>query len=157
VQSSACSAVTAYNLAMADTLLPRYVRPEEPVEAEAPAVADGPAIDASFKVVAAPINGVWDGTFTEQGWTFKLTMAAGEGGTMSGSYSSSGGSGAITKGKWDAESKKASFVYESESYGAMSFGVELRDDGTLSGKIGENMLFTAKRKSDLPKGDSKGE
>lgn len=157
VQSSACSAVTAYNLAMADTLLPRYVAPtkEEEAKKEDTDTAGGPTIDASFKVVASPINGVWDGTFTEQGWTFKLTVAAGEEGTLSGTYSSSGGTGPITKGKWDAESKKASFTYESESYGPMLISAELRDDGTVSGKIGESMLFTAKRKSDLPKADAK--
>ncbi len=159
VQSSACSAVTAYNLAMADTLLPRYVPPtEEEEEAakkeEAIAKAEekgAPVIDASFQVVEAPFNGVWSGEFAETGGTFTMTLALGPDNVVAGSYSSARGAGPLEKGTWDAETKQLSFVYEAASYGELPITATIGADGSIAGKMMGTMAFTAKRAGDLPK------
>ena len=141
VQSSACSAVTAYNLAMADTLLPRYV----------PKPLAAPTIEASFQVADAPINGVWDGRIPSQDSTFKLTLAVNAEGVVGGGFASRRGSGPLLNGTWDEATKTLKFDYESPTTGtSLPMSATLQDDGALSGSIdiGGGMGFTAKRASD---------
>lgn len=127
VQSATCSAVTAYSLAMADTLLPRP-KPEPKPEPK-------PTIDANFKAVDTPISGNWDGVFTEPGAPFSLTLAVNAEGEIRGSMRTGDTPLALEKGKWDAEAKTLRFEYESGSFGRLTATAAVKDDGSLAGNV----------------------
>ncbi len=150
VQSATCSAVTAYNLAMADTLLPRYVRPEEPAKPE-PAVEVEVVADGDFEAVASPVTGTWNAVFTEPGMEFTLSFEADAAGNVRGALTLDGEARTIEKGRWDAAAKKLSFEYVSDSFGRLNSTAILGDDGKLTGSVksspdSDGYAWEAKRK-----------
>lgn len=151
VQSATCSAVTAYNLAMADTLLPRYVRPEEPkAEAKPEPIADAAAGD--FKAVDTPLSGNWDAVFTTPDIAFGLSFAVDAKGNVKGSMKMDE-TRTLENGKWDAAKKTLTFQYESGSYGRLTATAKMADDGTLKGDVksspeSDGYAWTAKKKPD---------
>lgn len=129
VQSATCSAVTAYSLAMADSLLPR---PEPEPE---PEPAAEPTVDADFEAVATPLSGSWEGVFTEPDMAFALTFAVNAKGEVQGTMRSGDSVRALEKGQWDAEAKTLRFEYESGSFGRLTASAKMKDDGSLAGDV----------------------
>ncbi len=162
VQSATCSAVTAYNLAMADTMLPRYVppaegegdaaaeRPRRRREGDTPAATESaPAprgTDAAeprregdaggeFVAVETPVSGKWTAEFTTAGIEFDLAFAVNAAGSVQGTMTMGDTPRKLENGKWDAEKKTLVFEYESGSYGRLTARATLQDDGTLKGDV----------------------
>lgn len=152
VQSAVCSAVTAYNLAMADTILPRYVEPEEEDEKEAEEV-----VEASASKGEGPLNGTWTCEVTEgdmEGWSFELGFQHLADGTVTGSLTVMGSGGPLSDVAWDAKARTLTAKYESENYGTFEYEVKVAEDGKVTGtsKTARNtMPFKASRKK---KGES---
>ena len=153
VQSAVCSAVTAYNLAMADTILPRYVEPEEKdEEKEAEEV-----VEASAPKGEGPLNGTWTCEVTEgdmEGWSFELGFQHLADGTVTGSLTVMGSGGPLSDVAWDAKARTLTAKYESENYGTFEYEVKVAEDGKVTGtsKTARNtMPFKASRKK---KGES---
>ena len=153
VQSAVCSAVTAYNLAMADTILPRYVEPEEEEEEkEAEEV-----VEASAPKGEGPLNGTWTCEVTEgdmEGWSFELGFQHLADGTVTGSLTVMGSGGPLSDVAWDAKARTLTAKYESENYGTFEYEVKVAEDGKVTGtsKTARNtMPFKASRKK---KGES---
>ena len=152
VQSAVCSAVTAYNLAMADTILPRYVEPEEEEEKEAEEV-----VEASAPKGEGPLNGTWTCEVTEgdmEGWSFELGFQHLADGTVTGSLTVMGSGGPLSDVAWDAKARTLTAKYESENYGTFEYEVKVAEDGKVTGtsKTARNtMPFKASRKK---KGES---
>ena len=152
VQSATCSAVTAYSLAMADTLLPRYV-PEPPKEEPAEETTAEPATSGDTPTPAgdSPITGEWSAEFTVPGMEFGLTLAADAEGAVTGNMVMGEDRRKLEKGKWDAASKTLTFEYESESYGRLTSTAKLQEDGSLKGSVksspdSDGYAWEAKRK-----------
>ena len=151
VQSAVCSAVTAYNLAMADTILPRYVEPEEE-EKETEEV-----VEASAPKGEGPLNGTWACEVTEgdmEGWSFELGFQHLADGTVTGSLTVMGSGGPLSDVAWDAKARTLTAKYESENYGTFEYEVKVAEDGKVTGtsKTARNtMPFKASRKK---KGES---
>lgn len=151
VQSAVCSAVTAYNLAMADTILPRYVEPEEE-EKETEEV-----VEASAPKGEGPLNGTWTCEVTEgdmEGWSFELGFQHLADGTVTGSLTVMGSGGPLSDVAWDAKARTLTAKYESENYGTFEYEVKVAEDGKVTGtsKTARNtMPFKASRKK---KGES---
>src|SRR6185503_3666520 len=125
VQSATCSAVVAYQLAEADTLLPR----EAPVESDAP-----PPPDPTFVLAASELAGDWQLTVQDEdvpdlGLTFTLETA--QDGRVRGSVSSMMGTERIREGKWDAAAKSAEFSIVTD-FGTLVFRARL-EQGRLAG------------------------
>ena len=152
VQSAVCSAVTAYNLAMADTILPRYVEPEEEEEKETEEV-----VEASAPKGEGPLNGTWTCEVTEgdmEGWSFELGFQHLADGTVTGSLTVMGSGGPLSDVAWDAKARTLTAKYESENYGTFEYEVKVAEDGKVTGtsKTARNtMPFKASRKK---KGES---
>lgn len=152
VQSAVCSAVTAYNLAMADTILPRYVEPEEEDEKETEEV-----VEASAPKGEGPLNGTWTCEVTEgdmEGWSFELGFQHLADGTVTGSLTVMGSGGPLSDVAWDAKARTLTAKYESENYGTFEYEVKVAEDGKVTGtsKTARNtMPFKASRKK---KGES---
>ena len=135
IQSATCSAVTAYSLAMADTLLPRYV-PEPKPETETDPAAVAEAIAAGdFEPVEGPLSGKWSGVFTEPGMEFSLSFAVDAKGEVRGTMQSGDAPRLLEKGRWDAEKKTLTFEYESTSFGRLTGSAKMDEDGTLKGDV----------------------
>ncbi|MEZ6014484.1 MAG: M20/M25/M40 family metallo-hydrolase [Planctomycetota bacterium] len=181
VQSATCSAVTAYNLAMADTLLPREEpaaageepegRPRRGGDAGAaesrpvPRNADGarregaePAAgNDAFVAVDSPISGKWLAEFTTAGIDFDLAFQADAKGAVQGTMIMGDTPRKLENGKWDAATKSLTFEYESGTYGRLTSKATLQDDGSLKGDVksspeSEGYPWTAK-KATPPKND----
>ena len=154
VQSAVCSAVTAYNLAMADTILPRYVEPEEKDEGEKEAEE---VVEASAPKGEGPLNGTWTCEVTEgdmEGWSFELGFQHLADGTVTGSLTVMGSGGPLSDVAWDARARTLTAKYESENYGTFEYEVKVAEDGKVTGtsKTARNtMPFKASRKK---KGES---
>lgn len=154
VQSAVCSAVTAYNLAMADTILPRYVEPEEEEEEEKEAEE---VVEASAPKGEGPLNGTWTCEVTEgdmEGWSFELGFQHLADGTVTGSLTVMGSGGPLSDVAWDAKARTLTAKYESENYGTFEYEVKVAEDGKVTGtsKTARNtMPFKASRKK---KGES---
>jgi len=152
VQSAVCSAVTAYNLAMADTILPRYVEPEEEEDKETEEV-----VEASAPKGEGPLNGTWTCEVTEgdmEGWSFELGFQHLADGTVTGSLTVMGSGGPLSDVAWDAKARTLTAKYESENYGTFEYEVKVAEDGKVTGtsKTARNtMPFKASRKK---KGES---
>jgi len=134
VQSAVCSAVTAYNLAMADSILPRYVEePEEP-EAEEPAVVEA----SSSPKADGPLGGVWDmAMYSEEDevvFEFTLTFQHHKDGSVTADLGVRGSGGPLLNVAYDEKTKTVKGTYKSEAYGTSNYEATLADDGTLSGK-----------------------
>jgi len=143
VQSATCSAVVAYNLAAAETLLPRQlegVKVKQPVASAvtASAVSDG------------PLNGQWDGLLIEMGSEFLMTFQAHEDGSLTGRYKSGQSDSALFDGKWNPETGELSFLFDyPHSSDKLEVSAKLKD-GMLEGSINGNMEFEAKRRMPKP-------
>lgn len=153
VQSAVCSAVTAYNLAMADTILPRYVEPEEEDEEK----ETEEVVEASAPKGEGPLNGTWTCEVTEgdmEGWSFELGFQHLSDGTVTGSLSVMGSGGPLSDVAWDVKARTLTAKYESENYGTFEYEVKVAEDGKVTGtsKTARNtMPFKASRKK---KGES---
>ncbi len=119
VQSATTSAVTAYNLAMADSLLPREL---PKAEGEGQATQDGPAI------VEGPLSGFWETTIhsaaqdaPRQG---SATIQHLKGGGFQGETFP--GDGKFIKGEFDEKTGKGTFVHQSDE-GRVEGTLELKD------------------------------
>ena len=156
VQSATCAAITAYNLAMADTLLPRQ---EEEPQSESRADRnrdDEPA--KPFKVAESPASGTWKLTLAEEEATISIEIS--DDGRVRGKLSAIFGDGDLEVGTFDAESGAIKFSYESEM-GQIKFDAKIKDDemtGTLSVADRFTRDFTATRvveeKADAQKSDA---
>jgi hypothetical protein len=137
VQSATCSAVTAYNLAMADTMLPRYVPP-----ATQPEQAD----TSPFTPTPGPVTGTWIGTLVRDGVPSEYTFTYE--GKLRGRLSSRYGEGALSGIVFNSDSGEIVFKRDSEmgstTYKAKVKGEEM--EGTIARDEGDfNMTFTAQR------------
>ncbi|MFT6832347.1 MAG: hypothetical protein ACJAZN_002519, partial [Planctomycetota bacterium] len=151
VQSATCSAVTAYSLAMADTLLPRYV-PEPKPEADPAAVAEALAA-GDFEPIDSPLSGNWDAVFTEPDMKFSLSFAVDAKGEVRGTLQSGDTPEMLEKGRWDAEKKMLTFEYVSDSFGRLAGTAKFAEDGTLKGDVksspdSDGYAWEAKKKTD---------
>lgn len=147
VQSATCSAITAYNLAMADELLPRAPAPTtQPSEQEGPF---GP-----FTAAPGPLTGTWtadinrDGNVMEAAFTFTLEHSAEE--RMRGFMFSRFGEGRLRRVQFDPQTGELTFSFSSEmgttTYKATVKGEEMT--GTLASEdAGFTAPFTARRSS----------
>ncbi len=151
IQSATCSAVTAYSLAMADTLLPRYVPEPEP-EAAPDAIAEALAA-GDFKPVDSPLSGKWEGVFTEPDMPFSLSFAVDAKGEVRGTMQSGDKPRLLEKGRWDAEKKMLTFEYESGNFGRLTGSAKIGEDGMLKGDVksgpdSDGYAWEAKKKPD---------
>jgi hypothetical protein len=131
VQSATCSAITAYNLAMADTLLPR-----PGPRAEAPANTVEAASPAGFEVVEGQLSGTWTGKLTDDevpaGNDFTFSLEHGKDGAVRGEMKADAGDGKVA-GTW--KDGKLAFEFDSEAFGKLTFRASIADGGKLVGQI----------------------
>jgi carboxypeptidase Q len=160
IQSATCSAVTAYSLAMADTLLPRYI-PEPPAEEkkEAEAKPAETSKDTEQASADSPITGDWSAEFTTPGLEFGLVLAMDREGAVTGAMVMGEERRKLEKGKWDAAKKTLTFQYDSDSYGTLTATGKLQEDGSLKGDVksspdSDGYAWVATRKAPKGKGDS---
>ena len=149
VQSATNAAVTAYNLACADTLLPRQVEEEE-------AVAERPA-EEPWDITTGPVSGSWEAVMTgenapESG--FKLSFQMSTDGRVRGKVDSDFLSGKISKASFDPATNKLKFVLESEMGDIVYEGTVDGDQitGTLGIEDAFSTGFKAKRVVDEQEG-----
>jgi hypothetical protein len=144
VQSATCSAVVAYQLAQAETLLPR----------EAPVVAEEsePAPDPTFVPVTGELSGEWELVFTGEGapdLSVMLALEMAVDGRVRGSTSSMMGKARIDEGKWDGATRSAMLTAVSD-FGKLTYQARVESDGVLTGTLavmGQNMAFRAERRA----------
>lgn len=160
IQSATCSAVTAYSLAMADTLLPRYI-PEPPAEEkeEAEAKPAETSKDTEQASADSPITGDWSAEFTTPGLEFGLVLAMDSEGAVTGTMVMGDDRRKLEKGKWDGAKKTLTFQYDSDSYGTLTATGKLQEDGSLKGDVksspdSDGYAWVATRKAPKGKGDS---
>ena len=134
IQSATCSAVTAYSLAMADTLLPRYVAKEKPKKEKVDA---GPVVkvEGDFKPVDTKLSGTWNAVFTTPDMPFTLTFMVDAKGNVQGTMNTGDEDRKLQNGRWNAEKKALSFEYESGTYGELTATATMNDKGQLSGAV----------------------
>jgi hypothetical protein len=152
IQSSVCSAVTAYNLAMADTLLPREVREEpEPEPEEEP---------GEWKAVEGPLSGAWDAELfmgdDEDGdpigeFTFHFEMN--EQGAVRGRLESDFITGRLRDVVFNQETGDLSFTLNSER-GRSTYKGKVEGD-SMAGTITVSEDFTMKFKARRAKPEAK--
>ena len=137
VQSATCAAVTAYNLACADTLLPREVQEvaEEPTEEPA---------EEPWAITIGPVSGTWlaevindDGS----GRQFTLTFEMSTDGRVRGTVESSFVSGKISKASFDPAANRLKFVFVSEG-GEITYDATVNGDA-MTGTVGMEDVFSA--------------
>jgi len=125
VQSATCTAVTAYNLAMADTLLPRYV--------PAPAA---PEDTGPFTPTPGALTGTWTGTTMRDGqpseFTFTYTLEHSAEGKMRGKMYSRFGETPMSKIAYDSSKKELTFVVDSD-FGSTAYTMKLTAADELTG------------------------
>ncbi len=144
VQSATCSAVVAYQLAMADGLLPREVPGDD---------ASGPPPDQSFRSIDGPLTGAWLGTLTGEevmGVPFTITLDMAEDGRVRGEITSSMGKGHLREGSWDADELQTRLSGESD-LGPFTLEAKLTN-GHLVGTLilGQELPFEARRPPTVP-------
>ena len=143
VQSSTNSAVVAYQMAEAETLLPREI-PGEVAEVK---LRDDP----TFVVKQGEVSGDWDVSFTgseapDMGFTISLEMA--EDNRIRGHLIGQLGKSLIQEGKWDPEKRQANFSAMTD-FGDLGFTATIEAGamvGTLSA-MGNDLEFTGKPKA----------
>jgi carboxypeptidase Q len=144
IQSATCSAVVAYNLAQAETLLPR----EQPEEEAGEEGAAAPPEDATFQVQAGGLTGPWKGSFVGEDAPdipFTLDLQVAKDGRVRGSVRSRMGESQVKEGRWDGGTNTATFTASSDM-GLLAVTAILDGDalkGTV--KIGEELTFSAAR------------
>jgi hypothetical protein len=149
VQSATCSAVTAYNLAMADEMLPRAPAPTTQASEQ-----EGPPMQ--FTATPGPLTGTWtaditrDGNVSEAAFTFTLEHS--EQGRIRGQMFSRYGEGRVRRVQFNPETGELTFGFSAEGGGALTQykaivkGEEMT--GTLSNEdMGFTMDFKARRTS----------
>ncbi len=146
VQSATNAAVTAYNLACADTLLPRQVEEEEEVVAEQPA-------EEPWDITIGPVSGKWisdvisdDGSDRQ----FTLIFEMSTDGRVRGTVESPIVSGKISKASFDPATNKLKFLFVSEM-GEIAYDATVNGDemtGTLGIEDAFSMDFKARRVAD---------
>jgi acetylornithine deacetylase/succinyl-diaminopimelate desuccinylase-like protein len=142
VQSATCSAVVAYQLAQAETLLSR-VAPE--------VVEDQPKDDPTFVPEVSVLSGSWEVAFDSEeapDMTMTLTFQTSSDGRVRGSLSSMMGTAPITSGTWDAAANKAD-VQASGDFGSLGLRVVV-DGQVLSGTfavMGQELPIRGTRKA----------
>lgn len=131
VQSATSSAVVAYNLAQAESLLPR----EQPEEED-----DGPQeatpVDSTFQVVQGGVTGTWRLQLVgEEAPEMALTLdlQRSKDGRVRGSLRSRRGTAMVRDGSWDEAASTASFKVVDER-GPRSMSVKLEGEA-LSGTM----------------------
>ena len=143
VQAATCSAVVAYQLAQAETLLPRQLAESE-TEAEAE-----PVVDPTFVVEAGAFSGDWDVALVgddvpDVNFTVSIETAAD--GRLRGFLDGRSGKEKLTEGKWDGGAQTASFACASD-FGTLRFTARV-DEGALVGTMdvgGMEMAFRGER------------
>lgn len=140
VQSATCSAIVAYQLAQAETLLPRE-DPNAPVAEVKP--------DPSFVVTSGALSGDWDVEFLGDeapDMALVLTLELAEDGRVRGRVAGPMGTDRIVEGSWKEES--ATFVVNSD-FGKLSWTTRL-EEGQLAGGLdvmGSEMPIRGTRKA----------
>ena len=152
VQSATCAAVTAYNLACTDTMLPREQPREERAEAEETTQEDAPA-QAEAVTIDDP-SGEWEAKFMigdnpNENRTFSINIKIGEDGKVTGRTESQMGVGEIIKGAYDKEAGSLTFTTNHEEYGEIEYAATFDEQGRMVGSLGINTFsadFRAERK-----------
>lgn len=156
VQSATCAAVTAYNLACADTLLPREVQEvaQEPAEEPAEKPVEGP-----WALTIGPVSGKWNADVIsddDSGRQFTLVFEMSTDGRVRGTVESSFVSGKISKASFDPATNKLKFVYVSDG-GEITYDATVNGDemtGTVSMEDVFSADFKAKRIADDQEDDA---
>ena len=164
VQSATCAAVTAYNLAMADTLLPRYVPAPEKDDST-------PESGAEFIITQGPLSGTWEGSMNRpaaegsppastggvgnpapggRGFgAFTLALEMATDGRVRGTNSSRMGETKISGATFDAKTQELKWKVRSEMMGTISFSAKVDGDvmnGAMSNEDNDfSMTFKATR------------
>ncbi|NNF42651.1 MAG: M20/M25/M40 family metallo-hydrolase [Phycisphaerales bacterium] len=139
VQSAVCSAVTIYNLAMADTLLPRQ-QPAEPTSPTPDESIASTSSETSGTTVSSPeaITGTWNGRLTGEdappGAEFTITFAVNDAGHLEGRIESRMGDDPLQTITWDPAAKKLTFGRDTEQMGMIKF-VATVDGATMKGTL----------------------
>jgi len=139
VQSATCSAVTAYNLAMADTMLPRYVAPAEP---------ETPAEDPNFTPTEGPLTGTWDVTMGER--EYQMILEHGADNKMRGRTESERGTSRLVNLAFDAATGELTGEMVNQNFGSMKLKTKVTGEemeGTMNRGADFNTPFKAKRTS----------
>jgi hypothetical protein len=132
VQSAVCSAVTAYNLACADTLLPR--QPAEVDVAEAEDAAPAPAADPTWVAGEGGANGVWNArTIGDAEFQFTLTLEMAQDGRVRGKSSSDYGDRTVSSGSFNKETGELTCVAEGSTMGPITITATITDSTNMKG------------------------
>lgn len=141
VQSATCAAVTAYNLACADTLLPREVQEVAQEPAEEP--VEEP-VEEPWAITIGPVSGTWlaevisdDGS----GRQFTLIFEMSTDGRVRGTVESSFVSGKISKASFDPAANRLKFVFVSEG-GEITYDATVNGDA-MTGTVAMEDVFSA--------------
>lgn len=137
VQSATCFAVTAYQLACADTLLPRDTPRAE---------ARAPEPDPTFEPVDGPLTGTWKIVLADAGIEIRVVLEHARDGRLRGSTSAMGSTSWFQEGEWDEGSAEGSFEVMTE-LGKVPYELRIEDaalKGTLRA-MGSTMAFTGTR------------
>ena len=151
VQSATCAAVTAYNLAMADTLLPREVeeaKPESEEESSADEAEetneDSSSTESEFKAIEGPLTGSWATKWGEEGdREFIMNLEMNDSGSVRGTTLSERGEGDIKNGQYDKETGKLTFVLETAGVGEINFEAIVKDGKSMEGTMSIPDMFEA--------------
>ena len=149
IQSATCSAITAYNLAMADEMLPRAPAPTtQPAEQEGPG---GP-----FTAAPGPLTGTWVADMVREGevmegiFTFTLEHAA-QGERMRGQMFSRFGEGRLRRVQFNPQTGELTFGFSREGGGMTTYKTVVKGEemiGSLTSEEGGfTMDFKARRTS----------
>jgi len=136
LQSATCSAITLYNLAMADTLLPREVRQEpEPLEE---------VDEENWTSVPGPLSGTWQAKLVDReegpGRGFTLAFDMSDDGRIRGTLDSEFIGGKLRNIAFDPDAGVLTFVMASEM-GRINYKAEVTGD-EMSGTISFDSEFT---------------
>lgn len=143
VQAAVCSAITAYNLAMADTMLPREEMDHGYTEEEL----------ASWSTVETPVSGAWEFEMSFRGGepiAISITFDISADGKVRGTSTSGfGGESKILRGSWDEATGMIKATIRG-GFGDVEFEATVQEDGTLKGVYARGTRYqsdiTAKRK-----------
>ena len=150
IQSATCSAVTVYNLAMADTMLPRAPVPTTQQASE------GPGFGGPFTAAPGPLTGTWTADMTMNGEVmpaaFTFTLEHSSEGRMRGYMFSRYGEGRLRRVQYNPESGELTFMFNTEMGGNVQYRATVKGEdvsGNLSSEdAGFTMPFTAKKTSE---------
>jgi len=147
VQSAVCSAVTAYNLACAETLLPRQPEEVDVAEAESEAAPAPAAVeDPTWVAAEGGATGTWNARTTgDAEFQFTLTLEMAEDGRVRGKSSSDYGDRTISEGAFNRETGELVFTTIGSSMGPATYTATITGE-SMKGRfsVGEmNMDFVA--------------